>query len=135
MVEIIINGQLVADVPDKTGEYLTINGERLYINVDEIDPQAKIQRIVLENVRLKGKSHRPTANASGNRILELSNDGTGFQLLPKGGDLTVRLGHRPIYEVTHAENKLTLNCGDGIREITHQVSYVSWVNPYWKKDR
>ena len=118
--EIYIDGKLVADVPDETGMHQTLNGAPLYVNIDNINADAKRQRIILEAEDIGGK-----------RELGLTLEGLGNSNDRRRGDkkspeISVRLLCRPI-RVTYSKLYSNQYGGlwRGIRE-THK-------NPRWVK--
>lgn len=89
--EIMINGKLVADVPDKTGSYQMLDGSPLYVDVSRIEARNSRQVIVLDGPVIGGR-----------RVIGLSQEGKGDTNNPKRkGDrkdpaLAVILHDRPI---------------------------------------
>lgn len=88
--EIRIQDKLIAKVPDETGIYQTLGGERLYVNVNGINASNKKQIVILEAEEIGGK-----------RMLGLTHEGIGSSNDPKRGDqrspiISISLLDKPI---------------------------------------
>ncbi len=88
--EIKKDGIIIANVPDKTGTYVTINGISLYVNTDQIDAHNNKQQIALDCAEIGGK-----------RVIGLTQEGKGKSSDLKRGDgklpeIDVVLNDRPI---------------------------------------
>lgn len=81
--EIRIDNKLIASVPDITGTYKTVNGQQLYVNVDGIHADNKVQIIILEGQEIGGK-----------RVLGLTQEGIG-----KSDDLKRGDQHSPVISI------------------------------------
>lgn len=77
--EIYIDKKLIADVPDKTGHYKTLDGKPLYVNVDGIHSENSVQTVIVEAEELAGRPRAKSAN--GRREIQLSQVGIGMQQL------------------------------------------------------
>jgi hypothetical protein len=129
--EIIVNNNLIANVPDETGTYKTLNGGTIRVNVDQIDADAKKQIITLESDEIGGK-----------RVLGLTHQGIGDSMDRKRGDkkdpeVSVSLLNKPI-RVTHNDR---IDCNyDQRNEWSTEEGPFHWErrtvkNPYWiRKD-
>ncbi len=88
--EIRVNNNLIANIPDETGTYKTFEGNIIYVNIDQIDADAKKQIIVLESNEIGGR-----------RVLGLTHQGIGNSRDRKRGDkkdpeISVSLLSKPI---------------------------------------
>lgn len=89
--EIRMDGRLVADVPDETGDYQMLDGSSLCVDVSLLDAHQERQLILLEGSAIGGK-----------RVVGLTLEGKGnSRNTKKGGDkkepiLDITLHDRPI---------------------------------------
>lgn len=77
--EVYINEKLIADVPDKSGQYTTVEGKPIYVNVDGIHSDNSAQTIIVEAEELAGRPGSRSEN--GRREIQLSQVGVGKQQL------------------------------------------------------
>lgn len=130
--DIYVYGKKIAEVPDDTGTYPTLNGGTIYVNTDQIDADAKKQIITLESDEIGGK-----------RVLGLTQQGIGNSKDRKRGDkkdpeISVSLLNKPIrvsYNKTVSDRTYS-NCnfdyGVGDKRASHEER-MTLKNPRWIK--
>lgn len=122
--EIRIDKELLADVPDRTGWFETVEGDSLFVDVNGINARNRVQTLILQTRRLEGHEERRPPLVR--RVIELNPDGRGKQVLPHGRTLTVMLHHRPIR-------------GHAFAKVRHErwefMKRIHFSHPHWRKPR
>jgi len=127
--EIRINNNVIARVPDETGVHKTLSGATIYVDVGQIDADAKRQIIILESDEIGGR-----------KKLGLTHQGIGNSKDRKRGDgkdpeISVSLLNRPI-RTTHNDR---IDDGQHNEWSTEEGPF-HWErrtvkNPYWVRGR
>lgn len=121
-------GKLIADVPDKTGIHLALDGSPLYIDVDGIETRNNRQVLIVAGPAVGGV-----------RVIGLTQEGKGStDLLRKGGDgkqpsIAAVLHERPIrisYQDRKRSENRSLSPAPGGRN-TYIVEKRTYYNPRW----
>lgn len=87
------NGKLVADLPDRSGTYITPLGN-LTVDLSLLHPNNTVNEVVVSGDLLKG---RPTSRTKdGTRNVQVNRGGVGAQELRKGETFTVKLHDRSL---------------------------------------
>lgn len=132
--EIRINGQLIADTPDKTGTYTTTAGKPIYVDVEGIEASWSRQRVVIEAEEIGGQ-----------RVVGLTQEGRGISSDPKRGDgklpeIEVVLHERPV-RISYRDKHLwversmrTITLGDPRNRGYYTDRKRTYKNPYWIRD-
>jgi hypothetical protein len=81
------NLKKILDEPDKSGTYITSEGDTVHVDMDLLHPLNKVNVVVLRSkTLLAGKPGSPTLLENGWRFIKLNRKGIGIQML-QGGDL------------------------------------------------